>query len=153
MAGSVTATTYTTEVVLFNADLSIGVTTTQRIAEPRSPITFTMVVSNTGPDDPVVNVINTLTGFTNIQVRASRGACTTTGIDLLSCKLGTMVVGSSAYLTITARTPGVSGNYASIGSVAGSGLQDIEPSDNIATAPVTIEGLDKQIFLPLMRRT
>ncbi len=153
MAGSVTATTYTTEVVLFNADLSIGVSTTQRIAGPRTPITFTMVVSNTGPDDPVVNVINTLTGFTNIQVRSSRGACTTTGIDLLSCKLGTMVVGSTAHLTITARTPGVSGNYTSVGSVAGSGLQDIEPSDNIATAPVTIEGLDKQIFLPLMRRT
>ncbi len=152
MSGSVTATTYTTEVVLFNADLSIGVTTMQRIAEPRAPITFTMVVSNTGPDDPVVNVINTLTGFTNIQVRSSRGTCTTTGLDRLSCKLGTMVVGSSAYLTITARTPGVSGNYASVGSVAGSGLQDIEPSDNIASAPVTIEGLDKLIFLPLMRR-
>lgn len=154
--GTYTPTAYVTEVVLFNADVKIEITTTARTVKPRQPVTFTITVTNGGPDDPVISTILSLPGFTNIKASTStiinaNKCAAAVGIQV-SCRLGTMIASSSQRITLTANAPAANGPQTATASVAGNGLEDLEPQDNSATAVIRVDGPGLQVFLPLMRR-
>lgn len=158
--GVVSATAHMTEIVLYNADVRIDITTTSRIVKPRELVTFTITVTNEGPDDPVVSVIDLLPGFTNIKAVTTRpnilgpltNACAPATTGQISCKLGTMIAATNAVMTVTANAPALNGIQVNTASVAGNGLQDTVPDDNTAFATIIVDGPGIQTFLPLMRR-
>ncbi len=91
-----------------SADLLVTSTVSQAGAQTGSPSTFTLTVTNRGPDVAtnvaIASLVSTLAGRSTVTVEtvtSPDGACTT-GVDA-RCTLGTLDVGSSATVTVGAR--------------------------------------------------
>jgi uncharacterized repeat protein (TIGR01451 family) len=110
------------------------------------PITWTMVVSNNGPNTATgVTVADPLPAGTSfVSVATSQGSCI--GGALVSCQLGTMPVGTSATITLvtTATTTGTVTNTAT--TVANE--QETNTANNSATATDLVKGA----FVPPVKR-
>jgi len=119
-------------------DLAITKTATPNPAIVGGSVTWTMVVTNNGPNGATgVTVADPVpTGVTFVSVASSQGTCT--GGTLVSCQIGNMAVGSSVTVTLvtTAATPGTSTNTATtVGNE-----QETNTANNTATAAVVING-------------
>ncbi len=99
-------------------------------------ITWTMVVTNNGPDtDTGVTVADPMpAGNTFVSATASRGSCT--GGAILNCTIGTMAAGETVTITLVT-TPSVAGTQTNTVNVAGD-RPETNTANNAATASVEV---------------
>ena len=100
-------------------------------------VTYTIVVTNNGPDDATdVTVVDTFSGAvpTVVSVTPDQGTCTT-GIAF-TCDLGTMTNGATVTITVvvTADTGGTINNNASVSSF----VDDPDTSNNLTNELTTV---------------
>jgi uncharacterized repeat protein (TIGR01451 family) len=101
-------------------------------------ITWTMVVTNHGPDaDSGVKVSDPMpTGNTFVSVSTSKGSCT--GGAILNCTIGDMAVGESVTITLVT-TPSSTGDQTNTVMVVGN-RPETNTGNNSATATVLVVG-------------
>jgi uncharacterized repeat protein (TIGR01451 family) len=120
-------------------DLQITKTGTPNPATLGKQVTWTMVVTNNGPNGATgVTVADPVpAGTTFVSVATSTGTCTGTG-GVVNCQLGSMAVGSSVTITLvtTASATGTLTNTAT--TVAKE--QETNTANNTATASVVVNG-------------
>jgi uncharacterized repeat protein (TIGR01451 family) len=130
-----TGLTLTTAAVQI-ANLAISKSDSPDPASIDSPLTYTVTVTNAGPDEAsAVSVADALpAASTFVSATPSQGSCT--GTTALSCALGNLASGASATITIvvTPTAAGILGNTA----VVTSATQDNEPGNNIASTTTTV---------------
>jgi uncharacterized repeat protein (TIGR01451 family) len=119
-------------------DLAITKTGAPNPATVGNQITWTMIVTNNGPNGATgVTVADPVpAGTTFVSVATSQGTCT--GGAAVSCQLGSMAVGSSVTITLvtTANTVGTLTNTATtVGNEA-----ETNTANNTATASVVVNG-------------
>ncbi|MGQ0700370.1 MAG: choice-of-anchor Q domain-containing protein [Panacagrimonas sp.] len=132
------------EVGVNTADLSILKTASAPNALVGASISFTLAVSNNGPENATdVQVFDTLPaqlGF--VSVTPNMGSCTQ-DLGTIACELGNLASGASASISVvtTANTAGTADNTASIISAP---IIDFDPdtSNNASTASVSIAAID-----------
>ena len=119
-------------------DIQITKTATPNPATLGHQVTWTMVVTNNGPNNATgVTVADPVpAGMTFVSVTTSRGTCS--GGELVSCQLGDLAVGSSATITLvtTATATGSITNTAT--TVAKE--QETNTQNNTASFTVTVNG-------------
>lgn len=132
------------------ADLKIAADVSPAVTRPDYPTTFTLTVSNAGPDvaNDVV-VTSTLTSnLTVASAESTSGTLVETG-GVLICDLGRMEVGTTETITIVALAdpvaPGTTAN-AAITAVAGADEHDPDPASNTAGAAAVVR--DDIVILP-----
>jgi uncharacterized repeat protein (TIGR01451 family) len=117
-------------------DLAITKTGSPSPTTTGTNITWTMVVTNNGPDTATgVNVADPLpAGTTFVSVATTQGSCT--GGALIACQLGTIADGGSVTITLvtTATTAGTDTNTA---TVVGN-EQESNTANNTASASVVV---------------
>jgi uncharacterized repeat protein (TIGR01451 family) len=126
-------------------DLQITKTGTPNPVTVGNQVTWTMVVTNNGPNGATnVTVADPVPAGTSfVSVASSAGTCT--GGAVVNCQLGSMAVGSSVTITLvtTAGTTGTLTNTAT--TVAAE--QETNTANNTATASVVAKG----VFVPPVR--
>jgi uncharacterized repeat protein (TIGR01451 family) len=97
-------------------------------------VTYTMTVTNKGPDTATnVQLADPApAGITYLSSNPGAPTCTVTA-SLLTCSLGTLAVGESRQVTLTARATLV-GQHTNTATVTGSGGRETNPADNVDTA-------------------
>ncbi len=129
----------TTVLVQTDADLSITKTASPNPAGVDGTLTYTLAVTNHGPDvAPAAMVTDTLpASVVLLSATASPGSCT--GTTVITCGLGDLPSGASATIVITVRptAPGTLHNEATTTS----GRPDPTPNDNRAAVDTTVEVL------------
>jgi uncharacterized repeat protein (TIGR01451 family) len=117
------------------ADLSLAKADAPDPAAVRAPLTYTLNVTNNGPNAaPDVHVLDTLPAGVDF-VSASSGDCTLSA-GQVDCALGTLLSGAGATveITVTPRARGVITNTARVGSSA----PDPDTANNSATTETTV---------------
>jgi uncharacterized repeat protein (TIGR01451 family) len=101
-------------------------------------ITWTIVVTNNGPDvDTGVKIADPMpAGNTFVSATTTQGTCT--GGAILNCDLGTMAAGASVTITLVT-TPSTTGNQANTATVVGD-RPETNTTNNQATATVLVVG-------------
>lgn len=138
----------TLTVLPFEADLSIEKTANTAEARVGDTITYTLVVSNTGPELAMdVEVVDTLPAEVTF-VDASAGCTEDAGV--VTCLLGDLEAGEDATVTIvvTAAAEGVAENVAEVSSLS----EDPVPANNTSTADVTILPAMYYFYLPIIQK-
>jgi uncharacterized repeat protein (TIGR01451 family) len=97
-------------------------------------VTYTMTVTNKGPDTATnVQLADPApAGIRYLSVVPGSPTCTVT-TALLTCSLGTLEVGQSRTITLTARATAV-GRHTNTATVTGSGGRETNPADNVDDA-------------------
>jgi uncharacterized repeat protein (TIGR01451 family) len=121
----------------FRVDLSItkaGSPATQELGAGN--ITWTIVVTNNGPDtDTGVTIADPMPGGnTFVSATTSQGSCT--GGVILNCNLGTMAAGATVTITLVT-TPSAAGTQTNTVTVAGD-RPETNTANNQATATVQV---------------
>jgi uncharacterized repeat protein (TIGR01451 family) len=129
-----------TESCAFHVDLSItktGSPATQEL-NAGSKITWTMVVTNNGPDtDTGVKITDPMpAGNTYVSSSTTQGTCT--GGAILTCNIGTMAAGATVTITLVT-TPSAVGTQTNTVSVVGD-RPETNTANNTATASVQVVG-------------
>jgi uncharacterized repeat protein (TIGR01451 family) len=117
-----------------SADLSIAKSTNAAQAATGSTITYTINVTNNGPD-AATNVIvsdDLPAGLQLVTATPSQGTCSAT--DPVTCNLGTLANGASATITLQALVTATTGSISNTASVT-SGVTDGTPGNNSSTPP------------------
>jgi uncharacterized repeat protein (TIGR01451 family) len=135
------------------ADVSITKSGSPDPVNPGGQITFTLVVTNNGPDtDTHVTVTDPLpSGLTLVSalVTSGGGTCILSG-DTVTCELGDMPNGDTRTITITVDVSASKrGTIVNTATVTG-GVADPNPSNNTATATVTITSPAPATAVPTM---
>ena len=101
-------------------------------------VTYTMTVTNKGPDTATnVQLADPApAGIRYVSVVPGSPTCTVTPA-LLTCSLGTLEVGQSRTVTLTARA-NVVGRHTNTATVTGSGGRETNPADNVDTAVTVV---------------
>ncbi len=123
-----------------SSDLAIVKTSSPNPVEVNTALTYTLTVTNGGPDD-ATNVIVTdvlPASFTIGTITPSQGACSPLVGTTLTCNLGTIANGGNATVTIEA-TPTQTGIISNTAVVSGD-QPDPDPTDNSSTESTTVEG-------------
>jgi uncharacterized repeat protein (TIGR01451 family) len=119
------------------ADLALAKTASPQQAALGEPVTFTIVVTNNGPDDATaVKVVDTLpVGGATSGVSSTQGSCITDA-GALVCDLGALGVGAGATISyvVTPESPGILANAATVFGVEG----DPDQSNNGAVASADV---------------
>jgi uncharacterized repeat protein (TIGR01451 family) len=135
-AANNTAST-STQVAISSADLAITKSDSPDPVTPGSNLTYTLTVTNNGPNDaPAVTVTDTLpAGVTLVSATPSAGTCTG-----LSCDLGNLANGASATINITVTVdPAIAcGTTLTNTASVGSSVSDPNAADNTASADTTV---------------
>jgi uncharacterized repeat protein (TIGR01451 family) len=141
----------TTVNALLSADLEISKTAVTNTVLMGDLITYTLVISNHGPDTAVgVTVTDTLP--TQVSYVSDDAGCTQVA-GTVTCALGSMAAGSAVTIqvVVSADQAGVSSNTA---TVAATSPDDSDDSNNSSTAVVTIQeikpGPSYLIYLPII---
>jgi uncharacterized repeat protein (TIGR01451 family) len=131
---------------LTSADLSLSITSHPDPAHVGSPLTYTILVTNNGPEAASdVVVTDALTGLVTF-VSASGASCSELG-GVVKCNLGTLSMGDTVQITIVV-SPDVEGVVVNTATVV-SPETDPNPANNTASEMTTIlASLIKQ-YLPL----
>jgi uncharacterized repeat protein (TIGR01451 family) len=126
----------------FRVDLSItksGSPASQELnPDGSSRITWTMVVTNNGPDtDTGVKITDPMpVGNTYVSSSTSQGTCT--GGAILTCDIGTMLAGAQVTITLVT-TPSTTGVQTNVAAVSGD-RPETNTGNNQATASVNVVG-------------
>jgi len=122
-------------IVVATADVAISKTTNASQAVTGDTITYTITVSNAGPDSAqnVVVTDNLPSGLQFVSAVPSQGSCS--GTDPFTCNLGTLAASSSATITLQVLVTATSGTISNTASVT-SDTDDGDPADNSSTTPV-----------------
>jgi hypothetical protein len=123
------------------ADLSITKTDSPDPVDPGSNLTYTLTVTNNGPNQATAaNVEDPLpSGTTLVSATPSQGTCT--GTTTVSCSLGAINAGASATITIVVEVATTaSGTLSNTATVSGSPT-DPNSGNNSATATTTVAAL------------
>ena len=101
-------------------------------------VTYTMTVTNKGPDTATnVQLADPApAGITYLSVNPGAPTCTVTA-SLLTCSLGTLAVGESRQVSLTARATLV-GQHTNTATVTGSGGRETNPADNVDNAVTVV---------------
>ncbi len=129
-SGGTDSATVTVEVIAIVADLSLA-KTIDTVPTAGSQVTFTLVVSNAGPDAAVVQVTDRLAdGFTFVEATGDGSYSSSSGV----WTAGTVAAGSSATLNILAGV-NPSGSYGNTAEVTASNAFDPDstPGNNNPT--------------------
>jgi uncharacterized repeat protein (TIGR01451 family) len=125
------------EACAYRVDLSVtkaGSPATQELGQGN--ITWTMVVTNNGPDpDTGVTIVDPMPGGnTFVSATTTQGTCT--GGAILNCNLGTMAAGATVTITLVT-TPSTTGTQTNVVTVAGD-RPETDTTNNRATATVLV---------------
>ena len=122
-----------------DADLSITKTASPNPAGVDGTLTYTLAVTNHGPDvAPDTMVMDTLpSSVVLLSATPSTGSCT--GTTVITCALGDLPSGATTTIVITVR-PTAAGSLHNE-AMATSGRPDPTPDDNHAAVDVTVEVL------------
>jgi uncharacterized repeat protein (TIGR01451 family) len=125
------------EACAYRVDLSVtkaGSPTTQDLGAGN--ITWTIVVTNNGPDTDTGVVIGDPmpAGNTFVSATTTQGTCT--GGAILNCNIGTMAAGATVTITLVT-TPSAAGTQTNTVNVAGA-LPETNTTNNQATATVKV---------------
>ena len=134
---SVTGTSNTIVVSFATLDLSITNTPSPAPYGTGLPITYTIVVKNSGPaDGTAVTVTDVLpTGTTLTSATPTQGTCS--GTTTVTCNLGTLINGASATISLTIHLPSTPGTVSDTATVSSSN-PDSNPANDSATASVNV---------------
>ena len=118
-------------------DMAVGISASPNPATLQSNLTYTISVTNNGPDTAKGVAVNQTLGPGEVFVTgfASQGSVTTSG-STVSCNLGTMAAGSNATVTVVV-SPTATGVVFSTATVSSS-VTDSDPSNNSATVGVLV---------------
>jgi uncharacterized repeat protein (TIGR01451 family) len=118
------------------ADLSVTKTDSPDPVTVGKPLTYTVTVTNNGPNDATaVTMSDTLpSGVTFVSATPSQGSCS--GTSTISCSLGTLAKGASTAVTLVV-TPTVAGTLSNTARVSAT-ESDPDPDNNTATAVTTV---------------
>lgn len=129
-------------------NLSLGMTGLPNPVLVTSNITYTMNVTNLGPDTAtsVALVQNLPESVTFVSANTSQGIISQSS-NLVSCDLGTLVVGQVATVTVVVTTtqPGTIYSSASVGSQQ----VELNPADNSATVAVQVKQPEADLSITL----
>ena len=120
------------------ADLALGLTCNPEVLFVGSPMTYTMSVTNLGPD-LATNIVLTQTvpaSYTVLSTNTSQGSLTLGG-GLLTASLGSLGSGATATVTLKA-APSVSGAYTNTATVSGP-VTDINQANNSASVSILVQ--------------
>jgi uncharacterized repeat protein (TIGR01451 family) len=128
------------------ADMAIDKTVDTQTGQIGQPITYTLTITNYGPDEATgVTVVDTLPpAVAFVSAGASQGSCSETG-GTVTCSLGTMVNQAVATVAIVV-TPVEAGQVVNAAQVSAD-QEDGDNSNNTAQAAVNIYFA---IYLPLV---
>jgi uncharacterized repeat protein (TIGR01451 family) len=132
------SSTAVTAIALATADLSITKTPAPGPYGTGQPLTYTIVVTNGGPNTALsVVVTDTLPAGTTLQSSTPAGACT--GTTVVTCNAGTLVNGATATFTLTILLPTTAGPITNTAVVsAAATIPDPNPGNNTAISTITV---------------
>jgi uncharacterized repeat protein (TIGR01451 family) len=121
------------------AALAISKTTVATNATTGDGITYTITVTNSGPDSATnVTVTDTLpSGLAFVSATPSQGTCN--GASPVSCTLGTIASGGSATITLVASVTATSGTISNTATVSAT-ESAVSPSSSTPPIPVLAPG-------------
>jgi uncharacterized repeat protein (TIGR01451 family) len=122
-----------------NADLTVMKTDSPDPVDAGLDLTYTVTVSNGGPDD-ATNVVLTdplPTGASFVSAMSSQGTCSQAS-GTVTCDLGILAASASATATIVVRPTAAGGSPISNTASVTSAAVDPNPGDNSATASTTV---------------
>jgi uncharacterized repeat protein (TIGR01451 family) len=121
------------------ADIAVTKTVTPLSLTPPGDFTYTLTVSNAGPNTATnVTLTDTLpSALTFVSAVASQGVCT--GVSTITCNLGSINMGSSATVTIVGHAASPSGLLTNVATTTGSFVDPV-PANNTATAAAAAGG-------------
>ncbi|HEX6641825.1 MAG TPA: IPTL-CTERM sorting domain-containing protein, partial [Thermoanaerobaculia bacterium] len=132
------STSTTAPIVVATADLAITKTTNSTTAPNGSTVTYTITVTNNGPDAATNVVVNDdlPAGLQFVSAVPSQGSCS--GTDPFSCSLGTLNDGASATITVQALVTATSGTVSNTATVTAD-TDDGNPGNNgSSTTPIPV---------------
>ncbi|HVR40252.1 MAG TPA: DUF11 domain-containing protein, partial [Thermoanaerobaculia bacterium] len=131
-AASYDATSFT--VIANQADLSLAMTYTPSVPGPSESITYTLVVSNSGPLTATNVVVSDdrPDDATFKSVSTTQGSCTTA--DPVVCSVGSLLSGASATITLVLKAPS---SYDSMTNSATATSDVPDPTPASASASIT----------------
>ncbi len=135
--GNNSAVAVTTVLAPGAADLSITKSDSPDPAPVAQSITYTLTVSNAGPDAATSTLVTDPlpVGLSFVSAMPSQGTCSAIGATV-TCDLGTVAAASTVTVSIVA-TPTIAGTVTNTASVQ-SALADPDPNDNSASQITTI---------------
>lgn len=121
-------------IVIATADLSITKTTAATQATTGSTITYTITVTNNGPDTATNVVVsdNLPAGLQYVSATPSQGSCA--GTDPFTCTLGTLNNGASATITLQVLVTATTGTISNTATVTAD-TDDGTPGNNGSSSP------------------
>jgi len=128
--------------ILSGTDLSVTQTDTPDPVSVAAPLSYTLSIANSGPDDATgVLLTDTLpVGVSFLSVTASQGFCAESG-GVVSCALGNLISGASAVVNIVVSAPFATGNISNSASVAGNEVDPI-PGNNSSNETTVVQNLN-----------
>jgi len=132
------SSTAITTIALATADLSITKTPSPGPFGTGLPLTYTIVVTNGGPNTATgVTVTDILPPGTTFQSATPGGACS--GTTTITCNAGTLTSGASATFTLTVTLPSTSGTVTNTATVTAAATSaDPNPSNNSASSTIFV---------------
>ena len=137
--------TVTTTVTTPNADLSLTETATPSPVTAGSNITYTLQISNHGPDTATNTLLSdTLpANVTLVSVTPSQGSCS--GTTAIVCNLGTVNASGGASVQVVAKV--ISGSSVTNSATVSSDIADSNPADNSATVTTAVNAANADLSL------
>jgi uncharacterized repeat protein (TIGR01451 family) len=129
--------------VLF-ADLSVSKTDGQASSVPGTPVTYTIVVSNAGPDTAAGAVVfdappPVLSGLSWTCTASPGSSCPPSGSGAINHTITLLAAGTATYTLVGTVDPSATGTLANTAAVTPpSGVSDVNPADNSATDADTL---------------
>ncbi len=130
------------QVALTGTELSISQTDTPDPVNVASSLSYTLTVSNAGPEDATgVTVVDTLpAGVTYQSASATQGSCSHAA-GIVTCFLGDMIAGANATINIALTAPVVTGTITNSATVSGNEIDPIA-ANNTSDEDTLVQNLN-----------
>ena len=130
-------------VVKNDADLGVSVSASPSTVFVTSPLTYTILVQNSGPNATTASTLTDAlpTGFTYGSVTATPSTVSCTGGATTTCSIGALASGATATITITGTTGGTAATLTNSPALSGTSPTDPNSSNDTATVITTVQPL------------